>query len=153
MVSVWPDERQAPKALASAVDTGQGRPGPNSRPPRDFAVARIGNVRTSPWGGSNGQPVGGYLVHPVCPCPHRIELRNLQKRMASRHLRSKNWSGAQSNARKSRESMDGRNTGRGSRYVSLSICIEIQGAARGNAHRILDELADVQGHRLAAGRR
>jgi len=34
-----------------------------------FAVARIGNGRTSAWLGSNGQPASGYFVHPVLSVP------------------------------------------------------------------------------------
>src|ERR1700722_2104959 len=151
MVQVWPDERQAPKAIATGIDTDQSRSSPNPRTPLDIAVACIGNGGTSAWLGDHGEPAGGYFVHPVCSRPHRIELGKLQKRLASRHLRSKNWSGAQSNARASRESMDGGIAGRGSRYVPLSFCIEVQRTAWGNATRVFDELANVQGHGATAG--
>src|SRR5437868_11673422 len=125
------------------MDSDCVRSSPSPRAPHDLAAARIGNGRTSSWLGRNGQPANRYFVHSVCPRPYSIELRNLQKRMATRHLRPENWSGAQSTARENRESMDGGDTGCGSRYVSLSLCIEIQRAAWGNATRIFNELADV----------
>ncbi len=42
-----------------------------------FAVAGIGNVGACARCGSNGQPAGGYFVHPVCPRPHSVRIRKL----------------------------------------------------------------------------
>ncbi len=86
----------------------------NARTPQTLQARRERRARPATrggrpgaWLGSDGQPVSGYYVHLMCPCPHSIEFRNFQKRMASRHLRSKTWSGTQSNAREGRESVDG----------------------------------------------
>src|SRR5882762_1474213 len=50
----------------------KARSSPNAGTARDFAIARIGNGRTSTRLGGNGQPASRYFVHPVCPCPYSI---------------------------------------------------------------------------------
>jgi len=130
IISGWfsfgPDQRQAPETLASGVDTGQGRSSPKPGTPRDFAVARIGNGRTSTGLGSNGQPARGYFVHTVCV---RAHIASSSENCKSGWLRAifdpKIGAALTAMHERVENPWTVENTGRDGGYVSLSLCIEI----------------------------